>query len=298
MDLGKSLRAFANPPTPWQTTRTSATFLLAASIGIIRSNMQPCKALLTRELSQFRPWIRRGEVEGDDIRFKPGSSLPVYFTHWRYPIESSYTISPEGHENTLRLTPSDLNLTALNGNYAGPGGQTFVARRQQDTLFTYSVTLDFSPSVAEEEAGVSAFLTQNHHLDLGVVMLPASRQTQPFPGVESSSSDSDDLILHFRYRGESYDPVPEEIIAPVPDVWVGKPLRLEIKAINFTHYAFSAGPADALFEMRTLLYASVDVLSWGFTGVLLGAFATNNGGGGSTPAYISHWTYEPQGQFR
>lgn len=228
--------------------------------------MQREEALLTKESSCLSPWVHRGEVEGDDIDFEPGSSLPIYFTHWRYPIESSYTISPDGHENTLRLTPSDLNLTALNGNYAGPGGQTFVGRRQQDTLFTYRVTLDFSPSVAEEEAGVSAFLTQNHHLDLGVVMLPASRQTQPFPGKESSSSDSDDLILHFRYRGESYEPVPAETISPVPDEWIGEPLRLEIKAVNFTHYAFSAGPADDQSEMRTLLHASVDVLSWGFTG--------------------------------
>ena len=29
-----------------------------------------------------------------------------------------------------------------------------------DTLFTYGVDLDFSPSVEEEEAGVTVFLTQ------------------------------------------------------------------------------------------------------------------------------------------
>ncbi|OLN95971.1 Non-reducing end alpha-L-arabinofuranosidase BoGH43A 7 [Colletotrichum chlorophyti] len=245
------------------------------------------------------PWVSLGEVEGEVLDFASNSTLPAHLTHWRYPVETSYTISPPEHPNSLRLTPSTLNLTALNGNYAGPEGQTFIGRRQQDTLFTYSVVVDFAPTVEEEEAGVSAFLTQNHHLDLGVVLLPANKSTQAFPGQNLTAvEDAEKLRLHFRFRGMSYVPVPADMAAPVPDEWLGRPLRLEIKAANATHYSFSAGPSDAASRMRTLLHASNDALSWGFTGVFLGVYATSNGGPGSTPAYVSDWKYLPQGQFR
>lgn len=205
-------------------------------------------------------------TEGDDLDFAPGSLLPAHFTYWRFPIPESFAVSPPGHPNTMRLKPSVLNLTALNGNYAGPTGQTFVGRRQQDTLFTYSVNLDFSPSIQEEEAGVTVFLTQNHHLDMGVVMLPANSSTAAFPGTNRTTTTSTQLIPHIRFRGISYIPVPDPIIVPLPAGWANSTLRLEIKASNMTHYAFSVGPANALSKKQTILYASNQAVSWGFTG--------------------------------
>ncbi|KAI0888296.1 glycoside hydrolase family 43 protein [Annulohypoxylon maeteangense] len=236
-------------------------------------------------------------TEGDTIDFEPESTLPAHFTHWRFPIPESYTISPPDHPNTLKLNPSKLNLTALNGNYAGPDGQTFVGRRQQDTLFTYSVDLDFAPTSLEEEAGVSVFLTQNHHLDLGVVLLPANASTASF-GNTDLPTNSSELIPQLRFRGISYVPVPDDVIVPIPEAWSDKRLRLEIKAHNMTHYSMSAGPADALSQMRTILDVSNAPVSWGFSGVILGIYCTSNGYEGNTPAYFSKWRYIPQGQFR
>ncbi|KXH45901.1 beta-xylosidase [Colletotrichum nymphaeae SA-01] len=245
------------------------------------------------------PLISLGAVEGDAFDFPPNSTLPAHFTYWRYPIESSYIVSPPEKLNSLRLTPSKLNLTALNGNYAGPDGQTFIGRRQQDTLFSYSVELDFQPTEEEEEAGVTVFLTQNHHLDLGVVLLPASSSTQAFPGHNfSTGGNPTDLKLQFRFRAMSYVAVPADVVAPVPEDWLDKPLRLEIRAANMTHYSFSAGPAGSAFQTKTLLYASNDAVSWGFTGVFLGVYSTSNGRIGDTPAYISNWRYTPEVQFR
>ena len=96
----------------------------------------------------------------DHITFPPNSSLPSHFLRWRPPVQDSYTISPPDHPGTLRLRPSRLNLTALDGNYAGPEGQTFVGRRQSHTLFSFGADLEFNPQKEEEEAGISAFLTQ------------------------------------------------------------------------------------------------------------------------------------------
>ncbi|KAI1848871.1 hypothetical protein JX266_005299 [Neoarthrinium moseri] len=206
--------------------------------------------------------------QGDVIDFEPGSSLPAHFTHWRFPIAESYQVSPSGHNDTLRLNPSNLNLTALNGNYAGPSGQSFVGRRQQDTLFTYSVDMDFLPNSIEAEAGVTVFLTQNHHFDMGVVMLPANSSTGPFPGTNRTlSGDHSAPIPHFRFRGISYTAVPEPVTVPVPESWQNDTLHLEIKASNMTHYTFSAGPAHAKSQMRALIDVSNAAVSWGFTGM-------------------------------
>ncbi|KAI0477346.1 glycosyl hydrolase [Xylariaceae sp. FL0804] len=257
-------------------------------------------------VKQNRPFIDRPDV----VDFAPGSALPAHFTYWRFPVPGSYAVSPEGHPDTLRLLPSRLNLTALNGNYAGPAGQTFVGRRQEDTLFTFSVDLDFAPASLGEEAGVSAFLTQNHHLDLGVVMLPAANSTTTFPSsgaaggtnltapTTTTTDPSETPIPQFRFRGISYTAVPDDVVAPVPAAWLGRRLRVQVRAANMTHYSLAAGPADAESEMATLLDVDNAAVSWGFTGVILGIYCTSNGYEGDTPAYFSRWRYEPQGQYR
>ncbi|KAJ8114472.1 hypothetical protein ONZ43_g4895 [Nemania bipapillata] len=229
-----------------------------------------------REISGAGPFI----TEGDTIDFEPGTTLPAHFTHWRYPIPESYVVSPPEKPNTLRLSPSRLNLTALNGNYAGPDGQTFVGRRQQDTLFTFSVDMEFPPISdsnpdsssssdptelePEAEAGVSVFLTQNHHLDLGVVMLADTASSADTSNVANASEAV--LAPHFRFRGISYVPVPSDVVIPVPPAWRDGPLRLEIRASNVSHYVFSAGPAGAMSRMKTVLEVSNEPVSWGFTG--------------------------------
>lgn len=276
-----------------------------------------------------RRWVSDRE---DDIDFAPNSEFPPHFQFWRYPNEEYFEISPEDHPNTLRINPSKINLTALNGNYAGPGGQAFVGRKQQDTLFTYSVDLDFAPEEEEEEAGITAFLTQNHHLDLGVVYLPSGSETASFPGprgADESAAEEGDLVPHLRFRAMSYLPVPDTLVVPLPGAWVGETLRLEISAKNNTHYSFSAGPASARSQVQTIIDVSNEHLSWGFNGefpkfpppwtlfrspssvvsnwqclilvdlgAILGIYATSNGGNGSTPAYFSKWKYTPQEQFR
>jgi len=198
-------------------------------------------------------------------------------TYWRFPNPKSYTVGPPERSNTLRLTPSRLNLTGLTGNYAGPEGQTFVGRRQQETFFTFDVDMYFFPEKkeTEAEAGVSVFLTQNHHLDLGVVMLPANSTTAA--SNNPSSADNADvgageLIPHFRFRGISYVDVPADVVVPVPEEWRDKAIRLQIRA-NETHYDFSATVAGTRGQTKRIIEVSNEPVSWGFTGKLR-AFAS------------------------
>lgn len=73
---------------------------------------------------------------------------------------------------------------------------------------------------------------------------------------------------------------------------------MQIRAANTTHFTFSAGPADGSAPLQTLAYVPGSIVSWGFTGTLVGVYATSNGGNGTTPAYISDWKYVGEGQVR
>lgn len=258
---------FTNYPMGRETVLTAVTwaedeFPVFAPITGVESGW-PLPPVDT-EVPGVGPFIQ----DGDEIDFAPGSALPPHFTYWRFPNESAFNISPEGHNNKLQLLPSSLNLTGLNGLYAGPDGQTFVGRRQQHTLFTYSTTLDYSPTTFEEEAGVTVFLTQDHHLDLSIVLLPANESTSVISNLTfTQPADASALIPQIRYRGISIVAVPSPIIAPVPDAWMGRPLKFAIQAANVTHYSLSVGTADADSELQTILYVSNSVLSYKFTGI-------------------------------
>ena len=172
----------------------------------------------------------------EEIDFEPGSSIPKHFVHWRYPKRNAFAVSSaeSGHANTLRLTPSVSNLTGNASATYDEDAITFIARRQTDTLFTYSVDLQFNPKV-HEEAGVTVFLTQAQHIDLGVVSLPYSSQGKP------------ELALRFRVqgRGNLKGPLPASKATPIPQSWKESTIRLQIEAVNATHYSFVASPASS-----------------------------------------------------
>lgn len=120
---------------------------------------------ISQDLPGDGPLVDEGD---DELQFEPGSKIPPHFVYWRPPVDGSYTISPKGHLNTLSLKPSKLNLTGIDGNSPGPGGQTFISRRQVHTLFTYTVDINFRPTVQGEEAGITLFLSQASHLQFGL----------------------------------------------------------------------------------------------------------------------------------
>lgn len=188
--------------------------------------------------------------------------------------------------NWLELKPSILNLTGIDGNSPGPGGITFVGRRQVHTLFTYSTVFDYQPQAAQEEAGITLFLSQNHHARCGIAMLPLA------------NSSSNSLVPHFHFHAISYIAVPADVVVPVPEEWRDQLLTLHLRTVNSTHYEFGAGPSDDSDRPRSIAMVSGEIISWGFTGALVGAYATSNGGNGSTSAYVTDWHYEGLGQIR
>ncbi|KAE8390151.1 hypothetical protein BDV23DRAFT_183843 [Aspergillus alliaceus] len=148
--------------------------------------------------------------DSDVVDFQPNSTIPRHFDFWRWPNKNPYAVSPPAHPGTLQLTPSLASITAGYKNYSA-GYQladlTLIMRRQTDTMFEYSVDVNFTPKARNEER-------------------PAH----------------------------------------------------EIQLIG-------QAPATIVSDGAGL-----------FTGSLVGVYATNNGGSGATPSYISRWRYRGIGQ--
>ncbi|KAF2182965.1 glycoside hydrolase family 43 protein [Zopfia rhizophila CBS 207.26] len=226
----------------------------------------------------------------DVVDFEPGSKLPAHFVTWRWPQDGTFAVSPPGHPNSLRLKPSKTVTPTDEDPLAGANGLSLLMRVQTDTLFTYTVDLSFNPKVLDEEAGVTIFLTQRQHLDLGVVMLP-------------SSNNSLKLEPKLRFRttgaGTTVGSLPQPVVKSIPEPWLKHPITLQIQAKNDTHYTFSVASIRDRGTTHVIGVAPATIVSGGtgpFTGSLVGVYATSNNGSGTTESYISRWRYTGDGQ--
>jgi len=223
-----------------------------------------------------------------------GEAIPRNLMFWRVPKPGAITTTAKG----LQMIPSRNNVTGqmipgkLTPELSGQRGMAFISRRQTDTLFTFSVDLvGFQPTTAGSEAGVTVFLTQLNHIDLGVVLL-----------VEADGSST----LSFRFRTEATIAGPPQAVIPVPAAWKGGNIRFEVSTPNTTHYELSASLANDPTSRVVVGQASARLVSGAtgpYTGVLLGAYATCNGAGsgeeclnGGDKAYWQRWRYAGEGQ--
>ncbi|KAH6690056.1 xylosidase/arabinosidase [Verticillium dahliae] len=244
------------------------------------------------------PWLS----DGDEYDFAPGSSIPKNLIHWRIQQNRTerFTVSPEGHANMLRLTPTKYSLDSavppelIGDPNAGIHPLTFIARKQSHTIFNFSVDLNFHPGEENEEAGVTLFLTQFQHVELGYVRLKA-----PDGRLAMYLRFKHELSGKEGYEGEPLASEPEPALHKVPCAWLGHPVRLQISAVNETHYVFNAASvgSDGKESDKVVLgIVSAWFMSGGSGQFMVGAYATSNGGDNLTPAYVSRWRYEPIAQ--
>jgi hypothetical protein len=196
----------------------------------------------------------------DVVDFAPGSDLPSNFVFWQPPREDLFAISPADHAETLRISPSRANLTADAAWDPATEGLGFVARKQTSTLFDFSVDVGFDPSVADEEAGVTVFLSQEQHIDLGIVLL---------------ADTEGDLELSLRFRveasGKPGATVPDEVVVPVPAAWLNDTIRLSVSTSDDVTYELAASSSSDLLDQHVLGSASAAILS-GETGPFTGEY--------------------------
>ena len=219
----------------------------------------------TRDIQGSGPFVE----DPDIIDFLPGSAIPPHFLHWRFPPEDAFAISTPGYPNTLRLRPSKSNITSSEPQTTIEE-LSLIMRVQTDTLFSFSVDVVlFKPTVEEEEVGVTAFLTQTQHLDLGIVLLPIS---------SGQSKGKPELVPHLRFRATNvpvlkgdFDGILPTLVKKLPENWLDAPIRLQIDAVNETHYALSAASAKKPWDSELMGMAPATILSGGdgeFTGKL------------------------------
>ncbi|KAF3058567.1 Xylosidase/arabinosidase [Daldinia childiae] len=235
----------------------------------------------------------------DVYDFEEGTTIPRNLVYWRVPRDGAFSVTPKG----LQIVPSRNNLTGIpfsltTPELSGQQGLSFIGRRQTDTLFSFSVDVDFAPRQVGQEAGVTIFLTQVNHIDLGVVLVPGISNST------CSEAQTAQVALRFRAEGTGIPPEPRTIA--VPKDWLDGPIRLHVDAANATHYSLAAAPAadpDARILVGT---ASAELVSGGngsFVGSLVGAYATCNGAGVGVEcpqggeAYFTRWRYAGAGQY-
>jgi len=204
----------------------------------------------------------------DNADFTSGSELPRNFVYWHWPQKSSYVVSPPDHPETLQLTPSFYSITDGYANITAGfdiGHRTLVTRKQTDTLFQYSVDIDFAPKAANEEVGVTAYLNQVQSHALGIVNMPSNASANATAGQQSS--------LYFRFITSSTGSLEHSnrapLLVPIPEKWTQSPIRLYVQAQNETHYTFSAASTENIPDKRVIALGEASTLSGGqgdFTG--------------------------------
>lgn len=232
-----------------------------------------------------------GGLSGADdvVDFEPGSQPPSHLFHWRLPVQKNYAISPEGHDNTLKLTSSVVNLTAWDADSTADSDK-HSSPDDKNTRFRFSVDFDWSGLLTREqnEVGVTALQDQAQHFDISVAVLKAN--------------GSDDVKPHIRFRGistttyhlpERFKYVDKAFV--MPEALLGQKVRLQVEAVNTTRYAFSAGLGGYEGETEMTVYGHTrgNYLIPYYSGVVVGAYATSNGrfGEGAFSAYVSRWRY-------
>lgn len=240
----------------------------------------------TRDVPGNGPWVGGRDV----YDFAAGSPIPRHFMYWRVPAPGIFSTTRQG----LQIVPSRNNLTGVIGDVElnGQRGLSFIGRRQEHTEFRFSVDLTLPKSTTEIEAGITVFLTQFNHLDLGVF-----------------KSKSGELSLRFHAEAQSISaPIPASVTIPLPGKsWSNGSIRLEIQAGNRTHYNFMASrvaPNGKVIEgtKSNIAAASAALVSGGtgtFVGSLVGVYATCHGAGNGTScpagtgkASFKKWRYE------
>ncbi len=177
--------------------------------------------------------------------------------------------APNAARRSLTERPGWLRLKGAEFNLDSLDSVVFVGRRQQHFDCTASTLLEFDPQVDGEEAGLTVFMNEQHHYEIGV------------------TRDKGKCVIFVRRRiGDLSAVVVREVIAETA-------ISLQIEATADT-YRFSYRASDQ--AERTLATGATRYLSsevaGGFTGVYIGMYATGNGHASTTPVDFDWFDYQ------
>jgi xylan 1,4-beta-xylosidase len=187
----------------------------------------------------------------------------------------SFLRNPYPNDWSLRARPGFLRLRGSAITLDDVDSPALVVRRQQHFEVRCRTVLDFAPSRAHDEAGLTVRTNESFHYDVAVL------------GTGTSGREA---VLRSRVRGTS------RVVAR-RSLGAG-PIDLDVLA-TADRYVFRVGVADALEELGSLStkhLSAESVQATGrncFTGTCIGLYATGNGRPSSAPADFDWFDYRP-----
>jgi len=172
---------------------------------------------------------------------------------------------------SLSARPGFLRLQGAAPSLCDIAAPTFLARRQQHFDFDATTHLDFSPATPNEEAGLSLFMTSQHHYDFAITQSAGRR------------------VLVVKYKLELIDYSAAEVpLAPGP-------VTLRITGTR-PHYTFACaqngGDFRPVAQVNTR-YLGTEVTG-GYNGVVIALYATGHGQPCAAPADFDWFDYQPK----
>lgn len=181
--------------------------------------------------------------------------------------------NPADDDWSLHRRPGSLWLRCASAAIDDLASPAFVARRQQHFEVRCATWLDFAPQRENEEAGLAAWIDTAHHAEVVVTLRRGHRVALLRRRIGSALVETPPLIL------------PQE-----------GPLGLQISA-DRTGYLFAlAPPGETPREIgrHEVRYLTSEVAG-GYTGVVLGIFASARGHASDAAAAFDWFDYEPAG---
>ncbi|MFN8241393.1 MAG: family 43 glycosylhydrolase [Bacteroidales bacterium] len=184
--------------------------------------------------------------------------LDLEWNYIHYPVSSDYSLA--ARKGYLRLKGSGLTISDAKS-------PTFVGQRTRHMSFVASTLLDFKPSSANEEAGMT-LLNNRTHFDLLVKQSGGKRVAVARLQFGTINHLSDEYVLK------------------------PGPVKLLIKGEKeFYYFYVSQGDSEPVEIAKVMArYLSSETIG-GFTGVFAGLYATGNGKPCSVPADFDWFEY-------
>lgn len=200
------------------------------------------------------PWPALPDREDFD-----SPELGFHWVHLRNPVAGNYSLTDR---------PGWLRLRGSAESLSEPSSPTCLLRRQTAYHCTATTLLDFDPIADYEEAGLTVFMNHEHHCDVRVVRRSGLRCVELLRRVGD---------LHV---------VTVQVDVPPGPVELG--FTADEENYHF-HISDANGRRTALGDAR-VRYLSTEVAG-GFTGMMIGLYATGNGHIAETPADFAWFHY-------
>lgn len=222
------------------------------------------------------PMIGRGGLVDLEMDAPAFATTQVREPRWRADFSRRkldlawhYLRNPAEGAVSLAARPGHLRLMATQSALHETGPLAMVALRQTEWKMVFRATLDFSPSAENEEAGVTAYYFNERHVTVAVTCRGGVR------------------VLRAWFRlGDFSVPIGGR---PCPDGLVTLVIHGDEK--NFRISVEENGHCIELGRVPCSLF-SVESAPMGFTGVMLGVYASGNGVSSVSPADFSSVEYD------